>query len=285
MQGPNAPAPDPSGGRRSVGAMPTYDLHVHTYLSACCSARDEQQPAAILARAHAMGLAAIGFSDHIWANPAIEPCDWYRPQNGPHVQRLRDDLAAVADSPVRALVGCEADTIAPGRFGLIPEFAAPFDHVLLSCSHFHMKGFVEQPADDTPAAVGRHLLKFFRSAVQSGLPTAIAHPFLPFGFTTQFEAAIASISDEEFADAFGLAARAGVALEITTSFLPPDPPSAPGGWRLETPARFLRLAREAGCRFTFGSDAHNAAQQQRLPHLAPLIAEAGITLTDILPPP
>lgn len=256
-----------------------HDLHIHTYLSACCAAKAEMQPGLILRRAEEMGLATVGFSDHVWVNPAIAPMDWYKPQDASQIQRLRQDLAALPPSPVRVSVGVEADTVAPGRFGLTPEFAATLDHVLLACSHFHMKGFVEQPAENTPASVGRHLVKFFRSAVTSGLPTAIAHPFLPCGFMPQFAAAIAAITDAAFTDAFGLAAEHHVALEITAAFLPPA--EAPA-WTLDTPARFLDLARRAGCRFTFGSDAHSAAYQRRLPQLAELIRLANITPQDVL---
>lgn len=259
-------------------AKPDTDLHVHTYLSACCAKKDEQQPAAILGRAAAMGVYTIGFADHLWMNPAVEPSDWYRPQDMAHVARLRADVAALAQPPpVRILFGCEADTRAPGEFSITPDAAESFDFTLLSCSHFHMKGFVEQPEDESPAAIGRHLLRFFRAGARSGLATAIAHPFLPIGFTDRFEAAIASIPDSEFADVFGTAAETHVAIEVTTSFLPAD-----DGWSLETPARFLRLAREAGCRFTFGTDAHAAASQLRLPLLQPLIAAAGITEDDVL---
>jgi histidinol phosphatase-like PHP family hydrolase len=267
--------------------MPTkinHDLHIHTYLSACCAAKEEQQAGNIIKRAEEMGLTAIGLSDHIWVNPAIEPTGWYKPQNETHIAKIRQDLAELPPSPVKVSVGCEAETIAPGKFGLTPEFAATLDHVLLSCSHFHMKGFVEQPADDSPASVGRNLLKFFRSGVTSGLPTSIAHPFVPFGFWAQFAGAIASISDDEFIEAFGLAATHKVAIEITMAFLPATPtPEKPNPlWTLDTPVRLLALARQAGCRFTFGTDAHDAAGQKHLPALSELIKLAGITDANIL---
>jgi histidinol phosphatase-like PHP family hydrolase len=147
-----------------------------------------------------------------------------------------------------------------------------------------MKGFVEQPADDSPASVGRNLLKFFRSGVTSGPPTSIAHPFVPFGFWAQFAGAIASISDDEFIEAFGLAATHKVAIEITMAFLPATPtPEKPNPlWTLDTPVRLLALARQAGCRFTFGTDAHDAAGQKHLPALSELIKLAGITDANIL---
>lgn len=260
----------------------SYDLHIHTYLSACCGAKEEQQPACIIDRAKGMGLTTLGFSDHIWVNPALEPSEWYRPQNETHIAQLRRDLTECSADGINVLVGCEAETIGVGRFGMTREFADTLDFVLLSCSHIHMKGFVAQPEEDTPDSIGRHLLSLFRSGVTSGLPTAIAHPLVPLGSTDRFDDIVASLDDAALFDAFGLAAERGVALEITTCFLPDS--DAPQ-WRLETPVRMLTLAKNAGCRFTFGSDAHSAARQKSLINLMPLLDAADITDADMLLPP
>ena len=239
------------------------DLHIHTYLSACCADKTNQTPARILQLATDMGLTTLGFSDHIWANPAIVPSKWYQPQDETQISRLRSDLAGLTPK-IKTLVGCEADMIAPGQFGITRKFAAQLDYVLLSCSHFHMQGFVEQPAGATPRAVGEHLLKFFLSGVQAGLATAIAHPFLPCGFMERYDEILAALTDAELRDAFGVARERGVGIEITTGFLPQvsDRP-----FSLETPTRLLWLAKQAGCKFTFGSDAHDPARQKKLPLL------------------
>jgi len=254
-----------------------HDLHVHTHLSACCGDRERQRPASILKLAEEMGVGTIGFADHIWVNPSVEPSEWYRPQDGSQTARLREELLSVSTT-VRALVGCEAEMAGPGRIGMTPEYARTLDFVLLSCSHLHMKGFVEQPASDDPADVGRHLVRLFRAGVTSGIPTSIAHPFLPLGHIERLDAIVSSISDEEFLEVFGLAAERNVALEVTVGFL-----VSPGGrFSQETPVRFLSLAKKAGCRFTFGSDAHDPAGQRRLPELVRLVEAVGIEEKEIL---
>ncbi len=256
----------------------THDLHIHTYLSTCCGDKINQTPRAILALAEEMGVTTIGFSDHVWANPGVPPSDWYRPQDENQIRRLREDLVAL-ETDVRVLVGCEADMRAPGAFGITPELAADLDHVLLACSHFHMRDFVAQPESAAPRDVARHLLAFFISGVTSGLATSIAHPFLPLGHIEQLDAIIATISDGEFAEAFGVAGEHGVGLEITTGFLP----GIDGPFSLETPLRFLTLAKQAGCHFTCGSDAHTPARQRELPQLTVLVDALGLTEDDLLP--
>ncbi len=259
--------------------QPRHDIHVHTHLSACCRAKDLHTPANILALAAEMGVGTIGFADHLWTNPEIEPSNWYRPQDASQISKLRAELEDVS-TRVRVLVGCEAETVAPGRFGITRAFAESLDFVLLSCSHFHMSGFVAQPAGPSPRELADHILAFFRSGVSSGLPTSIAHPFVPCGRLEQFDAAIAAMSDGELRDVFGLAHDRRVAIEITTAFIP-DAAKKP--FSIETPIRILSSARQAGCMFTLGSDAHSPAEQRRLPELGALTEAAGITEADLHP--
>ncbi len=256
-----------------------HDLHVHTYLSSCCQEKETQRPDAILAKAAALGRRMIGFADHVWTNPNVNPSAWYKPQDARQIDRLREDLRGVT-SPVRVLVGCEADTIAPGKFSITREFADTLDFVLLACSHFHMSEFVQQPRDRTPRALGEHMLAFFISAVESGLATSIAHPFRPIGSDAIYAQAMDSLSDAELLEALGRAAQRGVALEITTGFLPPvkDP-----AWTLDTPRRLIALARAAGCRFTLGSDAHSLSAMERLDALEPLLTSLNLTEADLAP--
>jgi len=237
-----------------------------------------QRPDNILAQAKALGRAVVGFSDHLWMSPELEPNAWYRPQDARQITRLRNDLRAVSTS-VRILVGCEADTLAPGQFSITDEFAASLDFVNLSCSHFHIRDVVKQPADTGPRGLGEHLLAFFRSAAESGLATTIVHPFRPNGFEVIYDQAIASLSDAELLDALAVAATHHVALEITPAFLPP----VVNGWSLETPLRVLMLAKSAGCRFTFGSDAHSLPGLARLETIRPLVEELALTEADLAP--
>ena len=176
-------------------------------------------------------------------------------------------------------MGCEADMIAPGKFSITQAFAEGLDFVLLSGSHLHMHDFVVQPRSYGGRDLAEHLLMMFRAAVTSGFATSIPHPLLPCGHLESFDAAVETMSDGELADAFGLAVEEGVALEVTIGFIPTES----GEFSMETPVRFLSAARTAGCRFTFGTDAHAPMTQRRLPELAQLAEKAGITEDDMLP--
>lgn len=256
-----------------------HDLHVHTYLSDCCQEKERQTPAAILALAEEMGLRTIGFADHMWLNPNLPPTGWYAGLNESLISKLRNDLAAV-ETKVRVLVGCEAETVAPGKYGISEEFAQELDFVLLACDHFHLKGIVAQPESSAPHDVARHMLELFCAAVSTSPATAIAHPFSACGYQEIFDQVIDSIPDDEFLDAFGIAQERGIAIEINRCFIPRY---AGFDFSIETPIRFLSLAKQAGCKFTLGTDAHGPEAQSKLPGLAALTEAVGVAEEDILP--
>jgi histidinol phosphatase-like PHP family hydrolase len=262
----------------------SHDLHIHTYLSSCCQAKEEQRPAKIIKRAEEMGMKIIGFADHLWTNSALKPTLWYKEQDEKHIQQLREDMRKCDASSVKVLIGCEADTVAPGKYSVTKEFADTLDFALLSCSHFHMKDLVEQPADSSPAGFAKHILSFFRAGITSGIPTSIAHPLLPMGSEAIWEKAMETLSDNELFDAFALAKEHNVALEITLSYLPPEMKGQEGTslWSIETPIRLLTLAKKAGCFFTCGSDAHNAKAQEQIVHLEKLLNKTCIMENDFL---
>jgi len=191
---------------------------------------------------------------------------------------------AEIETTVRVLVGCETDMYGPDIFGMTPEFAEELDFVLLPHSHFHMTDYMRRSHDNSCRGLAADMLEFFRAAVTSNLATSIAHPFYPCIEMDNWDGIIESISDAEFADAFALAAEHKVAMEITVANHPP--PAADGSgqtrWSFETPVRFLTLAREAGCKFTLGTDAHSLDKLERLPELVGLAEAAGIGEEHIL---
>jgi len=119
-----------------------HDIHIHTYLSACCTDKTNHVPDKILKYAFQTGLHTVGFSD----NPSLTPSKWYQKQDASQIDKIKQDIFPTF-SPVKVLLGCEAETIAPGKFGITKEFTENIDYVLLACSHFHMTGFIQQPWD------------------------------------------------------------------------------------------------------------------------------------------
>lgn len=102
----------------------------------------------------------------------------------------------------------------------------------------------------------------------------VAHPFIACGYSWQdARKATAMISDEKFKEMFTLMAEKGIGYDISV-----------GNFDLEHPEscqmfRLIRLAKECGVKFTFGTDAHsvagvgNAWKSTKIYELAPLTPE------------
>jgi len=258
-----------------------HDLHIHTVFSNCCG--DSQQiPENIIKLANESGLKKIGFSDHTWENNELEPTEWYANQGGGRINELARTVRASAIESPRIFIGCEAETMSHGKFSISQDFAATLDYVVLATDHFHFTDLVEQPSDYSPATFGRHLLKMFRAgAVAPFKNIVLAHPCLPLGFMNLYEPMIDTISDSEFLDTFAVAAEHNVALEITLSFFPDAARNR--NFSRSVPVRVLSLAKQAGCKFVFGSDAHSLVRLQRIHELDFFVQELALERTDIHP--
>ena len=255
------------------------DLHIHTTASRCCDCV-EQTPDIVVPLLVGKGYRKIGFADHLWGSEKVIPSAFYASQDGSRQLEMFDYIHS-RDWGVEVLVGCEADMVAPNMFGITPEFKERLDYVVMATNHFHMVDFVRQPREKTPRALAEHMLEFFISAAESGLPDILVHPFFPYGYVEMYDQTIASLADSELFDALSVAAENHVGIEINKCYLPN--PQSGRCFDLETPLRVLSLAKDAGCKFTLGSDSHSLETfvvQDKLQAIGELI---GLTADDIHP--
>lgn len=255
------------------------DMHVHTDISRCCRS-PEQTFDNILKTWSGGGVKKIGFTDHIWNSKTTPGSAWYDSMDGSGNIQLKQKIKE-GGWDIEIMVGGEADTKAPGVFGITRELKEKLDYVVISANHFHMKDFVEQPLDKSPRGIAEHMLKFFISAVTSGLPDAIVHPLFPLGYVSSYDAAIASLSDTELTDAFGLARDNNVGIEINPCTLPN--PEKNRIFNIDSSLRIFSLAKVAGCKFTFGSDAHAPEEFKNLSRLQFFVEEMNLKEEDLHP--
>ena len=230
------------------------DLHIHTTLSECCHDA-AQLPENIFPLLKDMGLKKAALTDHIWRNPAVPPSPWYAPQNGDGILLLRDRVKAMKNLPLSVIVGCEADMQGPGKFGVTAELREQLDIIVFATDHFHMRDpkYMLQPEAHTPEKLAPHMMAFYRSAVRSGLPDVLVHPLYPISYTDIYRETAALISDAEFRETFRETAQAGIGLEINGSVIT----ELKKNGQTDVYARIMTLAKESGCKFTYGSDAHS----------------------------
>jgi histidinol phosphatase-like PHP family hydrolase len=240
----------------------THDLHIHTGLSLC--AERDATAEGYLAVAKRIGLTKIGFSDHYWDEHVKSPCntcregvdDFYLPQNTAHVESLRPQLDALRGQGVEILFGCETE-YDPCRHGVAisEEVAERMDFILVPNSHTHMV----MPKDlyEPYEKHANYMVNAYREIIESPVSryiTSMAHPFEAVCCPYDNRILIKLIPDDEYRRLFDRTAEKGIAYEINVSC-----------WLKKTHAEIeadpvlhlFRLAKECGCRFTFGSDAHS----------------------------
>ena len=229
------------------------DLHVHTNLSLC--APKDTTVASFLPLCEQDGTRILGISNHLYA-PKRLSCTY--PENLAYALKIKEEVAALTpQTSVKILIGCEVETFYGQPPGLNREDAATFDYLLLAASHiFNFPGEYQHLDLTTPEKVKKLLIEQFIRAclLEYDKPVGICHPLYPICCPFEQEV-MDSFTDSEYETCFSLAAERNVSIEIHACF-------SRGGTRLDesglSPSylHLLEVAKDCGCKFHFGSDAH-----------------------------
>ena len=235
-----------------------HDLHIHTNLS-ICSKDENQTPSALLEYAKKNNFNKICVTDHYWDDAV--PCNsavnwWYEAQNFDHISKYKP---LPVDNDVKFLFGCEADMDSDNVIGLPKERYDDFDFIVVSTTHFHhMAGGVWE--DKSNKSIAKRWIERMYAVISSDLPfykVGIAHPacgLLNKKSREDYLETLNLIADKEYLEVFSAVSKVGVGIEINVGdFKFSDDES-------ETVLRMFRIAKECGCKFYLGSDAHYNSQ-------------------------
>lgn len=243
----------------------TQDIHIHTHYSLC--AKSDATPQFYIDNAATRGLNLIGFSDHMWdlgngSALGIQP-------NLEYILQVKNDLAkcTIPDN-LRVLVGCETDILSDSTLGISRDVAKQLDFVLVSQAHTHFFQVCPPQYQKDRRACMRFCLDAFKRLMNhpdADLITAVPHP-LSTHYANQNGGdsdLLEAVSDAEFKEAFLLAAEKNIGIEInahTVKFACDSTNTDANDLNQLKNLQLYRmfsLAKEVGCKFTFGSDAHD----------------------------
>lgn len=232
------------------------DLHIHSKIS-LCSDDPEQTTERILKYGIDNGIKTLCLADHYW-DEAVEGAetDFYKIQNFDHVKAA---LPLPQADGVRFLFGVETDLTRNLVLGISKEKYEYFDFVVIPTTHFHMRGFtIFDEEGNTPENRAKAWVKHFDAVLNMDIPfkkTGIAH--LTCGLIAptreEFLETIRLIPQNEMDALFKRAAQVGVGIELNSSDMNYAPEEA------EIVLRPYLTAKEMGCKFYCGSDAHHPA--------------------------
>jgi histidinol phosphatase-like PHP family hydrolase len=219
-----------------------HDIHIHSQISPC--SRDSRQTKeAILSYALTNNYALVGVTDHLW--PDTRELVWPALENLPQ-----------ADS-CRFLAGMEVDMDMHGNLLLQQEEFDKVDYFILALTHLHLLGCVTDPAkaplsvEDTAAYLKQRIYRAF----EMDLPferVGLAHiTHIPQPKGHDITECLALFSDNEWADIFAKVAKRGMGVELNFN------PFALNEQQLQAVLIPYRIAKQQGCKFYLGGDAHH----------------------------
>ena len=233
-----------------------HDLHCHTHLSSC--AKKESTLQVMIGALKKADIKVAGIADHIWDSKVPGSSGWYAPQNVDHVRSIHQEYSALSDDEragIKLYFGCETEYIGQGRVGMTPESAELFDFVLVPPHHFHMRDFVRPSGLEDAAAVRKLMFERFMECCNIDFVFGLAHPFTVLGYDGRVDEILSGYHDDDYREAFAFAKSKDKSIEINVSSLHKEGRKDSDGLHAEY-RRMMTIARECGCKFHIGSDAH-----------------------------
>ncbi|MBP3667897.1 MAG: hypothetical protein J6K29_12715 [Clostridia bacterium] len=234
------------------------DLHVHTNKSLCAPRSTE--PGSYVPCCEPEGIRLIGISDHVYPEDMLTRYGYPDDKRVGRLLELRPVLReAEAQSGIRFLLGCEIDYFpCVGHPYISPEESADFDYVLFASSHIlnYPNMYTEYDLHN-PDVLRRLTIDRFVAACKLDypVPMGICHPLYPICSPFQAEI-IDGISDATLNELFSMAAEKQISMEIHACLFRRDTPLNQHGLS-DHYLRILAAARDCGCKFHLGSDAHD----------------------------
>ena len=226
-----------------------HDLHIHSYLS-LCSDDPEQTPEAILRYGEENGFRTLCLTDHMWDPSVPGASDWYKAQ--PY-ERTRNALPLPKSDKVRFLFGCETEMNRQEVIGVSAPVMQELDFVIIPTTHMHMNGYTVDGSEGAEERASLWITRF-DALLDMTLPfnkTGIAHLTCPLIWRGRYLEVLEKIPSDEYHRLFEKAAAKGLGIELNFDSLNMGP--------RETELNLLpyQIAKEEGCRFYLGSDAHH----------------------------
>ena len=233
-----------------------HDLHIHSYISPCARHDPRQTKEAILAYGIASGFKLLCVTDHIWDKKGPGYCALWR-GSGLDIEKGKEILPLPQSPLCRFLFGMEVDMDFDGNIAVTEPEYDTFDFLILSPSHLHMKDQTIDPKKVGPSAPEHK--KYYQERIfrflSIGLPlrkcglahftTSLACREDPYGMLELF-------SNADYEEIFKEVARSGMGMELNFE----DDYEKADEKQKEQVLRPYRIAKECGCTFYFGSDAH-----------------------------
>lgn len=236
-----------------------HDYHIHSRLS-LCSADPEQNTKRILEIAENNGFDKICLTDHYWDETVSKEGDvgyfadtMYTVQNSEYIKQA---LPLPESDKVKFYFGAEIDMDKFFRIGIGEKMLDELDFVVIPTTHLHMDGFTVDEKDKTTEGRARLFVKRFEKLLEAKLPfnkIGLAHitcSLIAPSWQEHLDV-LDLIPDSTYSDLFKESAKLGLGIELNSEVARYVKNGDESGLRP------YFIAKDAGCKFYLGSDAHH----------------------------
>lgn len=225
------------------------DLHIHSRLS-LCSHDPEQTPEAILKYAEDNNLKTVCITDHYWDDEVEGGTVWYRKQNFDHISESKP---LPKSDKVRFLFGCECELDRHLKLSIPKSRFDEFDFIVVPTTHFHMHEFtITLEQNKTPESRAKTWAEHLDAVLNMDLPFhKIGFAHLTCTLIDEHIKTIAALDEKEMYRLFKKVKEKGAGIELNTSDL-----RRCAKENEDIIYRPYKIAKECGCKFYHGSDAH-----------------------------
>lgn len=233
-----------------------HDYHIHSNLSSC-SNDPEQTPKRLLRYAEDNNFKQICITDHFWDEAVPGASNWYKPQDFAHISQSKP---LPQSDNVKFLFGCETELDKFLTLGVSQERIKEFDFIIIPTTHFHMKGFtLSEEQCESLENRAKAWVEHFEAVLDMPLPfkkIGIAHltcGLIANSSRIDYLKTLELIPSEEMERLFKKAASLRVGIELNSSDMKFSDEEA------DIVLRPYKIAKQCGCKFYCGSDAHHPA--------------------------
>lgn len=263
-----------------------HDYHIHSHLS-ICSDDPEQSNERILKYAEEYGLKKICLTDHFWDETIPARCGFYNKQGFEHIKKA---LPLPQSENVKFLFGCETEMDKDFNVGVSEKLYDKFDFIIVPTTHLHFNAFVMEKVLYEPEYRAYLWAERFRRLLEKDMPfnkMGIAHLTCNLMLAGEWESGelagekkylsvLRLIGDDVYREIFAKAAKKGIGIELNI-----HPFEDMGEEERAEVLRPYKAAKEMGCKFYLGSDAHHPAElDAAIPRFESVIDALGLTEED-----
>lgn len=234
-----------------------HDFHIHTIVSSCC--RDENQtPQRLLRYAVENDFHKVCITNHLWDESVPSEAEWHPDHT---CRRLKTVLPLPTHQGVKLLFGAETDMDYNNILGISRKTLDEMDFVTVATTHLHLAGNTVREKIQTPQEAAEIWLEKIRALLQMDLPfhkMGIAHLTCGHIMKGRSHEVIRLLQDKDLYEIFEECANKGVGIELNMKTLAMDD---------EIKNILMRpyyIAKDCGCKFYLGSDAHKESALENI---------------------